>query len=139
MVGISAETFANNCIHTVSRLKRGKESVLLLRIKDIGRELDFKNIFDLVDKEIRGKIETNYPTEQQIKKYKRHGSELIKDEKFMYVHEDIITPIIMHCRVSTPKTFKFRSKIGFNQYDITLTKEQSVLKSVMDAFEGENM
>ena len=139
MVDISAETFANNCIHTVSRLKRDKESVLLLRIKDIGRELDFKNIFDLVDKEIRGKIETNYPTEQQIKKYKRYGSQLIKDEKFMYVHEDIITPIIMHYRVSTPKTFKFRSKLGFNQYDITLTKEQSVLKSVMDAFEGENM
>ena len=45
----------------------------------------------------------------------------------------------MHCRVSTPKTIKFRSKLGFNQYDITLTKKQSVLKSVMNAFEGENM
>ena len=57
----------------------------------------------------------------------------------MYAHEDVITPIIMHCRVSTPKTIKFRSKLGFNQYDITLTKEQSVLKSIMDSFEGENM
>ena len=45
----------------------------------------------------------------------------------------------MHCRVSTPKSVEFRSKLGFNQYNITLTKEQSVLKSVMDAFEGENM
>ena len=45
----------------------------------------------------------------------------------------------MHCRVATPKSIEFRSKLGFNQYDITLTKEQSVLKSVMDAFEGENM
>ena len=45
----------------------------------------------------------------------------------------------MHCRISTPKSIEFRSKLGFNQYDITLTKEQSVLKSVMDAFEGENM
>ena len=34
----------------------------------------------------------------------------------------------MHCRVSTPKTTKFRSKLGFNRYDVTLTKEQSVLK-----------
>ena len=57
----------------------------------------------------------------------------------MYAHEDVITPIIMHCRVSTPKTIKFRSKLGFNQYDITLTKAQSVLKSIMDSFEGENM
>ena len=45
----------------------------------------------------------------------------------------------MHCRVSTSKSIEFRSKLRFNQYDITLTKVQSVLKSVMDAFEGENM
>ena len=45
----------------------------------------------------------------------------------------------MHCRVSTPNSTEFRSKLGFNQYDITLTKERSLLKSVMDAFEGENM
>ena len=45
----------------------------------------------------------------------------------------------MHCRVSTPKTIEFRTKIGFNQYNITLPKEQSVLKSVMNAFEVENM
>ena len=57
----------------------------------------------------------------------------------MYAHEYIIIPVIMHCRVSTPKSIEFRSKLGFTQYDITLTKEQSVLKSVMDAFEGENM
>ena len=45
----------------------------------------------------------------------------------------------MHCRVATPKTIKYRSKLGFNQYDITLTKEQSVLKSVMGTSERENM
>ena len=45
----------------------------------------------------------------------------------------------MHSRVSTPKAIEFRSKLGFNQYDIILTKEQSVLKSIMDVFEGENM
>ena len=45
----------------------------------------------------------------------------------------------MHCRVPTSKSIEFRSKLGLNQYDITLTKERSVLKSIMDAFEGENM
>ena len=44
----------------------------------------------------------------------------------------------MHYRVSTPKIIELKSKLGFNQYDITFTKEQSVLRSVMDAFEGEN-
>ena len=130
MVDISAETFAKNCIHAITQLRKGKKLALWLRIKDI---------FDLVDKEIKGKFETNRLTEQQIRKYKRHGSELIKNERFMSAHECIIMPVIMHCRVSTPKSIEVRSKLGFNQYDITLTKEQSVLKSVMDAFEGENM
>ena len=139
MVEISAETFAENCIHTITQLRKGKEPNSRIRGKDKGKKLDAKNIFDLVDKEIKGKFETNYTKEQQIRKYKRHGSELIKDEKSMYTHEDIITPIIMHCTISTPKTIRFRSKLGFNQYDMILTKEKSVLKSVMDAFEGENM
>ena len=87
----------------------------------------------------KGKFETNYLTEQQIKKYRRHGSEFVENEKSMYAHECIIIPVIMHCRVSTIKSVEFRSKLGFNQYDKTFTKEQSVLKSVMDAFERENM
>ena len=33
----------------------------------------------------------------------------------------------------------FNILLGFSENDITLTKEQSVLKSVMDVFEGENM
>ena len=33
----------------------------------------------------------------------------------------------------------FRAILGFREHDIMLTKEQSVLKSVTDAFEGENM
>ena len=139
MVDISAKTFAKNCIPTISQLKRSKESILWLSFKDIGRELDVENVFDLVDKEIKGKFETNYPTKQQIRKHKRRGLELIENKKCMYAHECIIIPVIMHSRVSTPKSIEFISKLGFNQYDITLTTEQSVLKSVMDAFEGENM
>ena len=58
--------------------------------------------------------------------------------KFKYAHERIIISTMMHCRVATPKSIEFRYKLGFDQYDVTLTKEQSVLKSVIDAFEGEN-
>ena len=72
MVEISAKTFAENCIHTITNLKEGKERVLWITIKYIGRELDVENIFDLVDKEIKGKFETNYFTEQQSRKYKIH-------------------------------------------------------------------
>ena len=57
----------------------------------------------------------------------------------MYAHEWIIIPVMMNCRVSTSKEIEFRSKLLFNQYHITLTKEQPVSKSVMDAYEGETM
>ena len=46
MVNISAETFNKNCIYTIKQLKKSKESILWIRIKDIGRELDVKNICD---------------------------------------------------------------------------------------------
>ena len=60
------------------------------------KKLAFQNIYDLIDKEIKGRFETKSPTDEQMRKYKRHRSELINDEKYIYTHEDIITPIIMH-------------------------------------------
>ena len=57
-----------------------------MRIKDIGKKVDVKNIGDLVDKEIKSKFETDHLTKQQIRKYKRHGSEFIMGEKIMYSH-----------------------------------------------------
>ena len=64
MVEVSAKTFAKNCIHTIIQLKSKKKTVLWIRVKDIRKKLDIKNIFDLVDKEIKGKFETNYFTKQ---------------------------------------------------------------------------
>ena len=64
---------------------------------DIQKKLDVKIIHNLVDKEIKSKFKTNNPTKEQIKKYKRHGSELIDGENFVYAHEGIIIPIITHC------------------------------------------
>ena len=69
--------------------------------------------FDLVDKEIKGKFKTNNLTDEQIKK---HGSELIDGEKFVYAHEGIIIPVIMHCR--TPESCKFKRSLGFKLHDV---------------------
>ena len=52
----------------------------------------------------------------------------------MYTHEDIIMPTIMSCGVSTPEATEFKSKIGFKQHDITLTKEQSVTSKMIRLF-----
>ena len=116
MVKINTKTWNNSGVYvTIIHCRGENKPVLWLRIKDIGRESDVKNILDLLDKEIKGKLNTNNPKKQQIRKYKKHGSEFIEDTKFMYAHECIIISVIMHCRVSTPKSIEFRSKLGFNQ------------------------
>ena len=43
----------------------------------------------------------------------------------------------MDCR--TTSAHKFRTRLGFKQYGVILTKEQSVLTKIMSSFEGENM
>ena len=45
----------------------------------------------------------------------------------------------MHCKVATPKSIESKSKLRFIQDDITLNKEQLILRSIMDTFEGANM
>ena len=80
------------------------------------KKLDVKRIHDLIDKEIKGKCKTNNLTDEQIKKCKRHGSELIEGEKFVYAHEGIIIPVIIHCR--TPESCKFKRSLGFKLHNV---------------------
>ena len=52
----------------------------------------------------------------------------------MNTHEDIITPIIVHCRVSTTKAIEFKSGLGFKKSDLVTTKKQLVLKRIINIF-----
>ena len=87
-----------------------------------------KNIYDLIDKEVKGKYKVKNMsdlTKQQIKKYKIDRSRLIKGSKhFMYVHEDIAITIILQSRLSDSETIKFRSDLGFNQINLILKKNK---------------
>ena len=74
MFEITPETFAKNCVHTIKVNKTDNKSVLWIKMIDIQKKLDVKNIHDLVDKQIKSKFKTNNPTNEQIKKYKKHGS-----------------------------------------------------------------
>ena len=74
-------------------------------------------------------------TKQQIGKYKINRSKLIKGSKdSMCVHEEILIPIIMQSRFPNPKIIKFRSDLGFNQINLILKKEQSVVMPLLKAF-----
>ena len=73
------------------------------------------------------------------------------DSKFKYVRKDLMERIIRNCkreneckndinREEKEKQRKnFRILLGFRENDLFLTKKYSVLKSIMDIFEGENM
>ena len=79
-------------------------------------------------------------TKQQIRKYKIDRARLIKSSEYsMYVHKDILIPIIMQSRLSDSKTIKCRTDLGFNQINLILKKEQSVIESIKDAFKGEDI
>ena len=82
----------------------------------------------------------NNLTKQQIRKYKIDKSRLIKGSKYsMYVREDILIPITMQSRLLDSKKVKFRSDLGFNQINLILKKEQSVIESIRDTFKGKDI
>ena len=48
---------------------------------------------------------------------------------------ELATKVIMDCR--TAAAHKFRTRLGFKQYAVILTKEQSVVAKIKSSFEGE--
>ena len=54
-----------------------------------------------------------------------------------FIDEKLAIKVITYCRKTSPH--KFRTRLGFKQYDVILTKEQPVQTKIMSSFEGENM
>ena len=57
----------------------------------------------------------------------------------MYTREDNIMNIMMWCRVLTTEAIQFKSKLGFKQHDIILSKEQSVISTITKLFSNEKI
>ena len=121
MVNMKAETWNKAGVAAIKI--HGNDNVdktvlLFLYISDLGKRFSCKNIYDLIDKEIKGKYRVekmNELTKQQIGKFKIDRARLIKDSKHsMYVNEDIAISIIMQSRLSNSKMIKFRSDFRIN-------------------------
>ena len=54
-----------------------------------------------------------------------------------FLHERSAITTIMDCRTVEARNFKRR--LGFNLLDVIKSKQQTVLRSIKDAFQGENM
>ena len=96
-----------------------------LNKKHIKEGLDHKNL-----QEITRKYNLNN---------RKHRYELVEERKKqvnrIFIDKKLAIKVIMDCRITS--AHKFRTRLGFKQYDVILTKEQSVL--IISLFEGENM
>ena len=146
------QNYTDAKVHTITVQNR---ELFCVKMIDVQKGLGIQNISDLVRKNIEGIYETKDFTKKQKRKYIRAEQEIsqkpIDDFKIKYVRSDLMEKIIKNfggvkkCNDGINRIEKegrrenFRATLNFKEHDIMLTKEQSILKSVMDAFEGENM
>ena len=82
----------------------------------------------------------NELTKQQIRKDKIDTARLIRSSKqSVYVREVTAIPIIMQTRLQKPETMNFRSYLGFNQPNLILKKEESVVIPLLKTFSAEQI
>ena len=129
MFKISVETSEKTGIDTIIVIKKDNKSILWIKMHDVEEILVVKNMSDLTVKAIKGTYNTETHTKEQIKKYKRYGKEIMADLAGIYICEDLPLSITMDCK--SPTAVEFRAKLGFNQYDIMIAKEHSVLTKIM--------
>ena len=123
MVNITKETYENNGIEVIT----DELGALWLNERHVQQQLGHKNLSALTNK--------------YDKQYKKCRSELNESKKQSYrrfIHNDLALKIIMDCRTDESCNFFFK-KIEFKLHDVVNTKEQTVINSIKDAFEGEDM
>ena len=80
-------------------------------------------------------------TNKYDKIYKKHRYELvdepIKQPNRRFLRIDLALKIIMDCR--TDESCSLKRNLGFNLHDVINAKEQTILRSIKNAFEGEDM
>ena len=88
-------------------------------------------------------VHRNVPaiTSKYNKIYKKHryelGNEPIKQTNRRFLRIDLALKIIIDCR--TDQSCSLKRNLGFNLHNVINTKKQTVLRSIKDGFEGEDM
>ena len=143
---LTIENFVNVGVKTVRIINK---NYFWVKMKDVGDGLGLKNMSDMVIKEING---TGC---DDCKKYKCSLQEItgnMSDSmKIKYIRNDNAEKIIKNSRGvkktkdNLSRTCKerqrqnFRLLLGFNEHDVFLSKEQSVLNKLIEAFLREEM
>ena len=123
MVDFTKEAFENNDIEVIV----DSIDTLWLNERHIEKKLSHKNLPAITNKY------------DEI--YKKHRYELvdepIKQPNRRFLRIDLALKIIVVCR--TDESCSLKRNLGFKLHDVINTKEQTVINSIKDAFEGENM
>ena len=123
MVNFTKEAFENNDIEVIV----DSIDTLWLNERHIEKKLSHKNLPAITNKY------------DEI--YKKHRYELvdepIKQPNRRFLRIDLALKIIVVCR--TDESCSLKRNLGFKLHDVINTKEQTVINSIKDAFEGENM
>ena len=123
MFNITKETLENNGIEVIV----DSVNALWLNEKNIEEKLGHKNLPVITNK--------------YDKIYKKSRYELvdkpIKQPNRRFLHIDLALKIIMDCR--TDKSCSLKKNLGFKLHDVINTKEQTIINSIKDACEGENI
>ena len=120
---ITKETWENNGIEVIV----DSVNALWLNEKNIEEKLGHKNLpaisnkYDKIYKKCRYEL-VNKPIKQSDRRL---------------LHIDLALKIIMDCR--TDESCSLKKKLGFKLHDIINTKEQLMINSIKDKFEGENI
>ena len=123
MVDINKDTNENNDIETIV----DSFGRLWFNEKNIEEKLGHKNLPAITNK---------YDQE-----YEKFRYELVNEPKYQpnrrFLHNDLALKVIMACQ--TDESCNLKRNLGFTLHDVINTKEQTALKSIKDAFEGEDM
>ena len=121
MVNITKETYENNGIEVIV----DKFNTLQLNKSHIQQQLGHKNLRAVTNK--------------YDQKYKKRRYELVNEPKYQpnrkFIRNDLALKIIMDCR--TDESCNLERNLGFTLHDVISTKEQTVINSIKDAFEGD--
>ena len=123
MFNITKETLENNDIEVIA----DSVNALWPNERHIDVQLGHKNLPAVTNK--------------YDKIYKKHRYKLVDEpmkqsyRRFLYI--DLALKIIMDCR--TDETCNLKRKLRFTLHDVINTKEQTIINSIKDPFEGEDM
>ena len=78
MFDISADTYPENCVHTINVIEKDNKLVLWVNMHDIKDKLSVKNMLDLTINAIKSIYDTENPTKNKLKKIKDMEKNLLK-------------------------------------------------------------